>query len=208
MPIEGLPTLPNQLCKYYFILDLVKKLLVAVLTGGVIVDAFSQAGVLIAITSSQILFVLLLRPIKSTIPLVLEVFSCVVDVATFVCGLSLLFSGTDQESICIFMLAVNGFSIVVQLAAIMVQSVPDAVAAFQMLYRYARGAQRPEGGQTPDLGFDSEKWPPPHSFPLSPAATKAASPLPMYSPSRQSYYFYYPESSRSSFSSSVEARVY
>ena len=60
-PSEAEAAAPNTragLCKYYFIVDLAKKTLVAVLTGGVLVTPLIQVGVLIAATSAQVFYYL------------------------------------------------------------------------------------------------------------------------------------------------------
>ena len=124
--------------RYYFVVDLIKKVLVAVLTGGVLVGPFAQAGVLIAATSAQALFVLVAAPIKDRLFQALEVFSCSIDATTFVCGLALLYEGIDTEAVGFFMLAINVLSIIVQLGAIGVSSFGAAAGAAAALLPWLR----------------------------------------------------------------------
>ena len=125
--------------KYYFFIDLTKKMLVAVLTGAVLVDPVRQAVILIVATSGQALFVMLLAPIKDPLSQVLEAFSCSVDAATFACGLALLYDGPYVEAVGYFMLAINLLSIIVQLAGVSMQSFGAIATGVTWLWRRCCG---------------------------------------------------------------------
>ena len=60
----GLTAFRDDAKKYYFVVDLVKKALVAILTGGVLVAPLRQVGVILAAVSAQALFVVVVAPIK------------------------------------------------------------------------------------------------------------------------------------------------
>ena len=156
--------------KYYFFIDLTKKMLVAVLTGAVLVDPVRQAVILIVATSGQALFVLLLAPIKDPLSQVLEAFSCSVDAATFACGLALLYDGPYVEAVGYFMLAINLLSIVVQLAGVSMQSFGAIATGVVWLWRRCCGRRRPATAPVHPLDEEGDGDPfrrPPHFAPES-----------------------------------------
>ena len=95
----------TALARYYFVVDLLKKTVVAVLTGGVPIDPYLQITLLFAATASQALFVLLVAPMKDHLFQYIEIFSCLVDAGTFACALSILYRPADAEAIGWIMLA-------------------------------------------------------------------------------------------------------
>ena len=156
--------------KYYFFIDLTKKMLVAVLTGAVLVDPVRQAVILIVATSGQALFVMLLAPIKDPLFQVLEAFSCCIDAATFACGLALLYDGPYIEAVGYFMLAINVLSIVVQLAGVSMQSFGTLTAGLTWLWRRCCGRRHSAGAPVLPLdeeGADNSFERPPHFPPAS-----------------------------------------